>query len=210
MAVLRGGLLEGCCVLLAGAASRDGGDGGAGRLGGAGVAGGAGGDGGAGRVGAALSGLGATVTAFEPEFDADGEGALEWVRARAPFDALVVVCRGCAGAGGPETLLDEAWIAVSAVANGALIPSGRGGKVVLVGPVGPGGGSAEAGGSAALACAGLENLARTLSVEWARFGITVTAIAPAPTTALADVSTLVGYLLSRAGDYVSGCRLELA
>jgi NAD(P)-dependent dehydrogenase (short-subunit alcohol dehydrogenase family) len=57
--------------------------------------------------------------------------------------------------------------------------------------------------------AGLENLARTLSIEWARYGITVTAIAPGVATRDEDIALLVAFLLSPAGDYYSGCRFEL-
>jgi len=55
----------------------------------------------------------------------------------------------------------------------------------------------------------LENLARTLSVEWARHAITVTAIAPGAATSDEEVAGLVAFLLSPAGDYYSGCRFEL-
>ena len=57
--------------------------------------------------------------------------------------------------------------------------------------------------------AALENLARTLSAEWARYGITVTAIAPGRSTTDDEVASLVAFLTSVAGDYYSGCRFEL-
>jgi len=57
---------------------------------------------------------------------------------------------------------------------------------------------------------GLENLARTLSVEWARRGIRVVAICPGVATSVEEVAELVAYLASPAGAYFSGCRLELA
>ena len=62
----------------------------------------------------------------------------------------------------------------------------------------------------AAARAALENLARTLSIEWARYGITAVAIAPAAGARDEDVALLSAYLVSGAGDYFSGCRFELA
>jgi hypothetical protein len=118
---------------------------------------------------------------------------------------------GCSGGGsaggGSDALLgslEQTWVAVAEVANGALIASGQGGKVVLIAP------RVDAGEFAAAARAAMENLARTLSVEWARYGITVTAILPAPAAGEEDIALLTAYLLSPAGDYFSGCRLELA
>jgi hypothetical protein len=46
-------------------------------------------------------------------------------------------------------------------------------------------------------------------VEWARFGITATSIAPGPSTRDAEIATLVAFLVSPAGGYFSGCRFEL-
>jgi NAD(P)-dependent dehydrogenase (short-subunit alcohol dehydrogenase family) len=62
---------------------------------------------------------------------------------------------------------------------------------------------------AAPARAALENLARTLSVEWARYGITSAAIAPGARTSDDDLAELVCFLVSVAGDYFSGCLFEL-
>ncbi|MBV9916464.1 MAG: hypothetical protein JO153_08165 [Solirubrobacterales bacterium] len=110
------------------------------------------------------------------------------------------------GPGGEKALLDaleQAWNDVAAVANEALIGAGQGGKIVLIAP------RAGAGDHADAARDGLENLARTLSVEWARFGITTTAIVPAAAAREQDVALLVAFLLSPAGDYFSGCRLEI-
>jgi hypothetical protein len=57
--------------------------------------------------------------------------------------------------------------------------------------------------------AGLENLARTLSIEWARHGVTTVAIAPGASVAAGDVAALVAYLASPAGGYFSGCLFDL-
>jgi NAD(P)-dependent dehydrogenase (short-subunit alcohol dehydrogenase family) len=103
---------------------------------------------------------------------------------------------------GLTAALEDAWVAIAAAANDALIPAGRG-KIVLIAP------RAGTGPYVEAARAGLENLARTLSVEWARYGITTTAVTPGPSTTDREIATLVAYLLSEAGDYFSGCRFEL-
>ena len=53
-------------------------------------------------------------------------------------------------------------------------------------------------------------MARTLSIEWARFGIRPVTILPGAQSDDAAVASLVAYLASQAGDYFSGCVLELA
>ncbi len=57
--------------------------------------------------------------------------------------------------------------------------------------------------------AGAENLARTLSVEWARHEITVVTIALGDVTAPGEAAALTAYLASPAGAYFSGCQLDL-
>jgi NAD(P)-dependent dehydrogenase (short-subunit alcohol dehydrogenase family) len=96
--------------------------------------------------------------------------------------------------------LDGAWDAVRPAAR-RMIEAG-GGLVVLLAP-GPGGAAAEA------ARAGLENLARTLSVEWARFGVRPVAILPGRATSPAEVAELAAFLASEAGAYYSGCVFTL-
>ena len=96
-------------------------------------------------------------------------------------------------------LLEPEWTAVSAVATGAFIPA-QSGRIVLLAP-GDGGGVIKAA---------LENLARTLSVEWARYGITTTALVPGSSTDDDDIATVIAYLCSPAGAYFSGCRLDMA
>jgi NAD(P)-dependent dehydrogenase (short-subunit alcohol dehydrogenase family) len=130
----------------------------------------------------------------------------EWARARSPLDAVVYDAAPAFGEGGQAGLRAasvQAWDAVSEVVNGALIPGARGGKAVLIAPP-PGRAFAHA------ARAALENLARTLSVEWARYGITATMIAPGGATSPAQLTELACFLVSPAGDYFSGCRFSLS
>ncbi|HXO18740.1 MAG TPA: hypothetical protein VOA87_02320, partial [Thermoanaerobaculia bacterium] len=78
-----------------------------------------------------------------------------------------------------------------------------GGRIVYLAP------AADTGEHAGAARAGLENLARTLSVEWARHAITAVTIAPGSATTAGEVARLVAYLASPAGAYFSGCLLDL-
>jgi hypothetical protein len=122
-----------------------------------------------------------------------------------PIHALVYDGRPAFGGGGEDPLrecTEQAWIAVHDVAAGALIPAGAG-KVVLIGP------RPDAGPFAAAARAALENLARTLSVEWARYGVTAVAIAPGARTGEDELAELVCFLVSPAGEYFTGCVFEL-
>jgi citronellol/citronellal dehydrogenase len=97
-------------------------------------------------------------------------------------------------------------VTVRTVATAAFIPDERGGKVTLIAPPPAVGAVAP---SAAGVRAATENLARTLSIEWARHGIRTVAITPGPCTTDAELATLAAYLASPAGDYFSGCRLAL-
>lgn len=130
----------------------------------------------------------------------------DWSRARLPLHALIYVADEAFGVGGDEALsttLDEAWAAVREVAVGALIGADQPGRVVLVAP------REDAGALAGAVAAGLENLARTLSVEWARYGVTAVAVAPGPSSTAPELATLIAFVLSEAGGYLSGCRIEL-
>jgi NAD(P)-dependent dehydrogenase (short-subunit alcohol dehydrogenase family) len=108
-----------------------------------------------------------------------------------------------------RTCLDAAWNVTRAVVNHAFLPadpspSGRRVRVIVYLAPAPG-----AGEFASAARAGLENLSRTLSTEWARHRITVVTIAPGDTTTADEVAALCAYLASPAGDYFSGCLLDL-
>lgn len=130
--------------------------------------------------------LGAAVTALPGDLQDEDHVAATVGAADAP-DVLV-----CATGD-----VDAAFIATRAVAN-RWIAAERGGKVVLVAPR-----------DDAPQRAALENLARTLSVEWARFAITPTAIHPGAATSDDEVAELVAFLASPAGDYYSGCTFTL-
>ncbi len=129
------------------------------------------------------------------EADRRGEPAGE--RGGAQADALIAT-------------LEASWRVTRAVANAAFIPGEAGGRIVYLAPPTPGGASAGAGAVHVDATrAGLENLARTLSIEWARYGITPVTIAPGPRTTPSELAGVVAYLASPAGDYFSGCQLDL-
>jgi NAD(P)-dependent dehydrogenase (short-subunit alcohol dehydrogenase family) len=99
--------------------------------------------------------------------------------------------------------LQASWNITQAVADRAFLAPGRPGRIVYLAPA-PG-----AGRDAEAARAGLENLARTLSIEWARYAITPVTIAPGEDTAAGEVAALTAYLASPAGAYFSGCLLDL-
>ena len=163
---------------------------------------------------AALATLGAEVRPLlvDPFGEEEpAEAAAEAALAGLAGDGLPVLVWDAAAAfaaagddvNGVRAALDGAWLAIRPVATRAMIPGPRGGKVLLLAPP-PGGAHAEA------ARAGLENLARTPSIEWARFGIRLVAILPGADTAPDDVGQLAAYLASRAGDYYAGCVFSLA
>jgi citronellol/citronellal dehydrogenase len=124
--------------------------------------------------------------------------------------------------------VEGTWLFTHAVATRAMIPSGRGGRVFSV-TLSPHNGMPGMAHSGA-ARAAVENLMRTLSVEWARFGIRLLAIAPgqfATATLLSkypqaivdrlsetipagrlggerELASLVAYLASPAAGFISG------
>jgi NAD(P)-dependent dehydrogenase (short-subunit alcohol dehydrogenase family) len=145
--------------------------------------------------------------AFAPQDAHAGAGSLA---AATPRDAL----RGC---------LDGAWEATRAVANDAFIEPRRPGRIVYLAPATSAvpepspGARADSPAQppwgveyAEAARAGLENLARTLSIEWARYAITLVTIAPGERTSGVEVAALTAYLGSPAGAYFSGCLFDLS
>jgi NAD(P)-dependent dehydrogenase (short-subunit alcohol dehydrogenase family) len=206
--LLRRGLLEGVSILLAGATPARHAE-----------ADGALGDG-VRRACAALGGrvceLGIDVSGGDEEAGIEQSAHAAVERALADggtVEVLVVDCAsvfarsgGGGSADGPRealrACLDMAWNVTRAVVDGAFLPGARGGRIVYLAPPADGGEHADA------ACAGLENLARTLSIEWARHGITPVTIAPGASTT-GEVAALVAYLTSTAGAYFSGCLLDL-
>ncbi len=152
----------------------------------------------------ALMSAGAMVEEFESGLDE--KQAEDWARARAPVHALIFDARRAFGGGGAEALrmtLERAWESTRALANGAFIRAEGGAKIIFLAPAAGAGDHVEAARSA------FENLARTLSVEWARYGLTVTAVMPGERCSDAQLAELVGFLASPAGSYFSGCRLDL-
>ena len=116
-------------------------------------------------------------------------------------DKVDVVVWDGASLAGPRDVLDGAWLALRPEAR-AMIDAKAGGKLLLIAPA-----PSDAGSEASRA--GIENLARTLSVEWARYGIRTAALLPGAATEPEEVAELTAFLASRAGDYYSGCRFDL-
>jgi hypothetical protein len=153
-----------------------------------------------------LRSLGAWVAAIDDATAGDEQASSAWVAERRPLTGLVFDARssfGPAGMQGLQNALERAWITARAVATGALIESDTPGRVLFI-AVRP-----DAGAHADAARAGLENLARTLSVEWARFGVTAVAICPGTQTTDQELASLVAFLVSEAGGYFTGCRFDL-
>ena len=122
------------------------------------------------------------------------------------LDMLVVDGAALFVSGGLRGCVDSAWDATRAVVNLAFLPvesSPPTRRIVYLAPA-PG-----AGEQADAARAGLENLARTLSVEWARHEITLVTIALGNATTPGEAAALTAYLASPAGAYFSGCLLDL-
>jgi NAD(P)-dependent dehydrogenase (short-subunit alcohol dehydrogenase family) len=199
-ALLRPDLLRATSVLVVGAASSEDGEGRAEPLTGA--------------VAEACGQLGANVSiharggALDEAAVAAMEGAVcaAIVEGTEGVDMLVFDGAGLFASDGLHACLDVAWDATRAVVNLAFLPGGSSSstrRIVYLAPA-PG-----AGEHADAARAGLENLARTLSVEWARHEITLVTIALGDTTAPGEAAALTAYLASPAGAYFSGCLLDL-
>jgi NAD(P)-dependent dehydrogenase (short-subunit alcohol dehydrogenase family) len=145
-----------------------------------------------------------------------GASLLEWDAAPAPArarqgarpDVVVFDGAGAFAACAPDRealdrCMELAWELTRTVADSAQLSAGWAGRIIYIAP--PQGAGAHAGAVQA----GLENLARTLSIEWARHGVTTTAIAPGVRTAPEEIGALTAYLASPAGAYFSGCLLDL-
>lgn len=117
------------------------------------------------------------------------------------YDARDALADG--GRAGLERVLEQVWTAIREVLAERSIPAHRAGKLVLIAPAPSAGQLSDAAGAA------LENLARTLSTEWARHGITTSVIAPGDDDDAQQLAELVCFLASRAGDYFSGARFSL-
>jgi len=124
------------------------------------------------------------------------------------IDMLVVDGAGLFASGGLNACLHDAWDATRAVVNLAFLPARRGGRIVYLAPA-PGADRSEIGEQTEPARAGLENLARTLSIEWARRAINVVTIALGDATTPGEAAALTAYLASPAGAYFSGCLFDL-
>jgi hypothetical protein len=145
----------------------------------------------------ALRALGAELEPLDIDQLPADEGRLgEWARERAPLHALVW---GAA----PDPTLERVWAAVRETATGALIEAPSPGKLALLAP------RPDAGELAGAARAGLENLVRTLSVEWARYEVTAVLIAPGAAATDEQLAAITCFVVSEAGAYLSGCRLDL-
>jgi NAD(P)-dependent dehydrogenase (short-subunit alcohol dehydrogenase family) len=180
-------------------------------------------------VGAACSGLGARVLELPIKMDRAGvdepgldEAVGRLIGEAGSLEMLVVdgaglfawALRRSAVEGGPASArvalracLDSSWSVTHAVVNRAFLPAKRRGRMVYITP------SGDAGEHASAASSGLGNLARTLSIEWARHGITAVAVVPASGSAGeagSQVAALTAYLASSAGAYFSGCLLDLS
>jgi NAD(P)-dependent dehydrogenase (short-subunit alcohol dehydrogenase family) len=168
-------------------------------------------------VNASCSELGARVSQLElavggedpAQQDADVERAVERVLTEAgEVDLLVVDCAGLLAAETPGeralmACMEAAWCVTHAVVGSGFMGRQRGGRIVYLAP------APDRGEHAGAVCSGLENLARTLSIEWARHAITTVTVAPGERTTDGELAALVGYLASPAGAYFSGCLLDL-
>lgn len=209
--MLRAGVLDGVCVLLAQASEATSSGRTEGSLGAA--------------VAKGCSELGARVV--ELSLPIPAAGPIEWGPlehdARESIAAavgvpearcvLVVDCASLFAAGksgeaasrrAMRACVDGAWTLTHAAVEPAFMAHGGPGRIVYLAPAPTDGEHSPA------ALAGLENLSRTLSVEWARHGLTAVTIATGAGEGAADEAAgLVAYLASPAGSYFSGCLLDL-
>jgi citronellol/citronellal dehydrogenase len=126
----------------------------------------------------------------------DGAGIFASERARAGDPRTESPAAGLGGC------LQATWTLTRAVFNLAFLEA-QGGRIVYLAP------RSDAGTHPQPALAGLENLSRTLSIEWARHGVTTVTIAPGRSSPAGEVGAVAAYLASPAGAYFSGCLLDL-
>jgi hypothetical protein len=158
-----------------------------------------------GRYAAACAGLGATVSALDAD-PLDEEGLAAAAAALDRVDTLVVDTGAAFAAGGLpalRTALDGAWNQARAVGVAHWVDRDAGGKIVLVAP------RPDSGEHAGALVAALENVARTLGIEWARHDVRATVLVPGAAVTQDELDAFVAYLASRAGDYFSGCRFDV-
>ncbi len=165
----------------------------------------------AGALAASLDGQLATVgLRWSGEAESDETAAQQAMAAALAelggLDVLVIDGDGLfAPAGGQDALLSclgACWNAARAAAEAAFLKAGSG-RVLMLAP------AEGAGEHSAAAVASLENLARTLSIEWARHGVTVVTFAPGAVAEHSAVAEVLAYLASPAGAYFSGCLLDM-
>jgi NAD(P)-dependent dehydrogenase (short-subunit alcohol dehydrogenase family) len=173
-------------------------------------------------LGAGVSSSYWSASAEESAFDSEAAAVSGGIDLMAVDGASLFALGLADGGDGHRALrvcVDTAWNVTRAVVSGVFLPTAagegepsaeasepparRGGRIVYLTP------SPDAGEYADAARAGLENLARTLSIEWARHGITTVTIAPGAGTSAGEVAALTAYLASPAGAYFSGCLLDL-
>ncbi len=162
--------------------------------------------GGAAHVGAAAGPRGALVLGLPSDL-LDEAATQTAAAALGGADALVVDAAtpfAAAGGGYPgcRRALDGTWTATRAVARAAWLDRPGSGALVLLAP------EPRAGLHAEAARAGLESLARTLAIEWARHGVRTAAILPGDGADPDTVAGLACFLVSPAGAYVSGAVLR--
>jgi NAD(P)-dependent dehydrogenase (short-subunit alcohol dehydrogenase family) len=134
------------------------------------------------------------------------EGAVASALERGRLDLLAVDAAGMfaealARGAGAQAALRVCMAATWETTRALLAQTGAapGARIVYIAP------PPDAGELAGGARSGLENLARTLSIEWARHAITTVAVLPGERTSAGEAAALTAYLGSRAGAYFSGC-----
>jgi len=167
-------------------------------------------------IGEACAALGASFVRWP--LDAGEQALAEKLRGGETVDLLVLDAGSAfvaatagelGGQASPRAALARcmqlSWEVTRTLAS-ACIGSARATRIVLIAPAASAC-ETELELYARAARAGLENLARTLSIEWSRHAITTLAIAPAPDTDAGELAALCAYLASPAGAYFSGCLL---